>query len=203
MFQMNKLIILLNILWFLRGSFCRLQMEHITVGKWTYGHADIRVFAATNRYKIVIGSFCSIAVGMTVLLEIGHHHDWITTFPFGHIHKCEFSKHGGKDHPCGKGDVVIGNDVWFGINVTIMSGVHIGDGAVVAANSHVVSNVEPYSIIGGNPARLIRKRFSDSDIQRLLQIRWWDWEDARIDELSPLLCSSNLTSFFATVDSFV
>jgi hypothetical protein len=88
--------------------------------------------------------------------------------------------------------VCIGNDVWIGENVTIMSGVKIGDGAVLAANSHVVKDVLPYSIVGGNPATLIRMRFEDSIIEQLINLKWWDLEDAVINELSTILCSNNV-----------
>lgn len=80
-----------------------------------------------------------------------HRTDWLTTYPFGHIHKDIFTNFSGVGHPATKGSVVIGNDVWIGTNVTIMSGVSIGDGAVIANNSHVVKDVLPYSIVGGNP----------------------------------------------------
>jgi virginiamycin A acetyltransferase len=78
----------------------------------------------------------------------------------------------GYGHPGTKGNVIIGNDVWIGSNVTIMSGVTIGDGAVIANNSHVVKNVEPYTLVGGNPAKLIKYRFSKEQIEKLLKIKW-------------------------------
>jgi serine acetyltransferase len=77
-----------------------------------------------------------------------------------------------------------------------MSGVKIGDGAVIASNSHIVKNVDPYTVVGGNPGELIKKRFSDEDIERLLKLKWWDMEDDIINEISPLLCSSNLEELF-------
>src|SRR5690606_1387233 len=79
-----------------------------------------------------------------------------------------------------KGDTVIGNDVWIGQNVTIMPGIKIGDGAIIAANSTVVKNVEPYAIYGGNPAEFIKKRFRDETIQLLLKLKWWDWDEEKI-----------------------
>ncbi len=90
------------------------------------------------------------------------------------------------------GDVIIGNDVWIGDNVTIVSGVKIGDGVVIANNSHVVKDVEPYSLIGGNPAKLIKYRFDDKTIKFLLDLKWWDMEDSEIDKIIPILCSSNI-----------
>jgi virginiamycin A acetyltransferase len=98
-------------------------------------------------------------------------------------------------HPSTKGDVIIGNDVWIGANVTIMSGVTIGDGAVIANNSHVVKNVEPYSLVGGNPAKLIKYRFTPEQIEKLLKIKWWYWDDKKINKFTPLLCNDNIDKF--------
>jgi len=120
---------------------------------------------------------------------------WVTTYPFGHIHKNIFNNFNGAGHPATKGDVIIGNDVWIGANVTIMSGITIGDGSVIAANSHVVKNVEPYSLHGGNPAKLIKYRFSPEQIEKLLQIKWWYWDDHTINKFTPLLCNNNIDEF--------
>jgi len=132
-----------------------------------------------------------------LVLYLGGNHrtDWITTFPFGHIHKDIFTTFDGVGHPATKGDIVIGNDVWIGNNVTIMSGVRIGDGAVIACNSHVVKDVEPYSLTGGNPARHIKFRFTPEQISKLLEISWWNWEDAKINKYVPLLCSGKVDEF--------
>lgn len=93
-----------------------------------------------------------------------------------------------------KGDTVIGNDVWIGQNAVILPGVHIGDGVIIGANSVVGSNVEPYTIVCGNPARQIRKRFDDNLIELLLQLKWWDMDVAEINALIPVLTSSDLSS---------
>ena len=88
---------------------------------------------------------------------------------------CSLPKY--QEHTCTtRGDVIIGNDVWIADNVTIMSGVRIGDGAVIACNSHVVKDVEPYSIVGGNPAKFIKHRFTQEQIECLLKIKWWNWD---------------------------
>jgi len=94
-----------------------------------------------------------------------------------------------------KGDVIIGNDVWVASYTTIMSGVTIGDGAVIANNSHVVKNVEPYSLVGGNPAKFIKYRFTEEQIKKLLEIKWWDWTDEKINAFAPLLVDSNIDKF--------
>ena len=111
------------------------------------------------------------------------------------IHQTTFDQFNGEGHPATKGNVTIGNDVWIGNNVTIMSGVTIGDGVVIANNSHVVKNVEPYSLVGGNPALCVKKRFTSEQIQQLLDIKWWYWDDAKINTFTPLLCNGNIDAF--------
>lgn len=91
--------------------------------------------------------------------------------------------------------MTIGNDVWIGSNVTIMSGVTIGDGAAIAANSTVTRDVDPYAIVAGNPARLLRRRFDPETIERLLEVAWWNWSDERIEENIELLCSPEVGRF--------
>tara|TARA_B100000401_G_scaffold438442_1_gene387170 strand:- start:13784 stop:14305 length:522 start_codon:yes stop_codon:yes gene_type:complete len=165
----------------------------MSFGKYTYGKPNI--IWKSNNSKLVVGNFCSIANNCNIYLGGNHRTDWVSTYPFGHIHKNIFNSFNGDGHPSTKGDVVIGNDVWIGGNVTIMSGVTIGDGVVIAHNSHVVKNAEPYSIIGGNPAKLIRKRFTKEQIDKLLEIKWWDWNDIKINEFAPLLCNQNIDNF--------
>lgn len=166
----------------------------MTVGKYTYGH-DLIKQDQPKYGDLIIGAFCSIGAGLRVLC-CGHRVDWTTTYPFGHVFQSVFSSFDGRGHPSTKGSVVIGNDVWIGNDATIMSGVHVGDGAVIAANAHVVKDVEPYAVVGGNPARTIRKRFSDQDIARLLRLGWWNMSDNVINEIAPLLCSTDLEALF-------
>ena len=161
----------------------------------TYGNENIQTHSWGEGSKLVVGNFCSIASNVNIYLGGNHRIDWVTTFPFGHIHHQTFNKFNGVGHPATKGDVVIGNDVWIGANVTIMSGVTIGDGVVIANNSHVVKNVEPYSLVGGNPAKLIKYRFTPEQIEKLLEIKWWFWEDSKINEYTPLLCNENIDEF--------
>ncbi len=165
----------------------------MSFGKYTYGTPNI--YYKNDNAKLVIGNFCSIARNVDIYLGGNHRTDWVTTYPFGHIHQNTFNNFNGDGHPSTKGDVIIGNDVWIGSNVTIMSGVTIGDGVVIANNSHVVKNVEPYSLVGGNPAKLIKYRFTPEQIDKLLEIKWWYWDDNKINNFTPLMCNNNIDEF--------
>lgn len=165
------------------------------IGKYTYNTHNIKIYYGDSGATLTLGNFCSIAQNITIYLGGNHRSDWVTTFPFGHIFHKEFDNFNGVGHPATKGDVVIGNDVWIGSDVTIMSGVTIGDGAIIANNSHIVKNIEPYSIVGGNPGKLIRYRFTPEQIEKLLQIQWWNWEDSKINRFTPLLCNPNIDDF--------
>lgn len=161
------------------------------VGKYTYGAP--RVVFPTGRLKI--GSFCSIAWDVTIYLGGNHRTDWFALYPFGGPRWPEAD--GLHDVLRGKGDVTIGSDVWIGSNVIVMSGVTIGDGAVVATGSVVTADVPPFTIVGGNPARPIRKRFDDDVIEKLLELRWWDWPDEKIRANIHVLCGSDRERLFA------
>ena len=165
---MNEINSILEIRYFSVGN------SEITVGRFSYGIENISVMQWGEGACLKIGSFCSISTNVKVFLGGNHRIDWITTFPFGHIFVDELGGGDIQGHPSTNGDVVIGNDVWLGHGVTIMSGVSIGDGAVVAANSHVVNNVPPYCIVGGNPAKEIKYRFNLEIRQLLLELSWWD-----------------------------
>lgn len=153
--------------------------------------ASVRRFNNTAG-RLVIGKFCSIADRLQVFLGGNHRTDWATTYPFGKVYT-EVEALGPfpdvTDSQPTNGDVIIGNDVWIGSNVTIMSGVHIGDGAVVGANSHVTRDVEPYWIVGGNPAELIRPRFDNAEVvARLRDLQWWNLPIETIKRIAPELC---------------
>ncbi|RRQ29136.1 CatB-related O-acetyltransferase [Rhodococcus sp. Eu-32] len=149
----------------------------VEMGAHSYGIPEVRLYD-NDPTRLRIGRYCSIAAGVNILLGGNHPTDRLTTFPIRH--KLGLPGAGTDGYPCSKGDVVIGNDVWIGFGATIVSGVHIGDGAIVAAGSIVVRSVEPYSIVAGNPATLVRKRFDDDVIARLRALRWWDWDDDRV-----------------------
>ena len=132
--------------------------------------------------KLIIGKYCSIASGAKFMMSgnQGHRHDWIATYPLDII---EDKKSPGKKLPAGflkKGDTIIGNDVWIGFEALIMPGVKIADGAIIAARAVVTKDVKAYEIVGGNPARLIRKRFTEQQTKKLLEIQWWNWSEQEI-----------------------
>lgn len=161
-----------------------------SIGEFTYG--EPRILFPNKQANLKIGKFCSIAHGVTIFLGGNHRLDWISTYPFSEIFKNEDAFVKQEGHPATKGDVIIGHDVWIGFNVTILSGVTIGNGAVIAAESVVSKDVGPYEVWGGNPARLIKKRFSEDKIEMLQGLGWWNWPIDRIKEASHLLCGVSI-----------
>lgn len=170
--------------------------EGFEIGKWTYGLPTVKNWGEGATLRI--GKFCSIAEGVLIFLGGEHRVDWVTTYPFSVLWP---EGKGFSGHPRSKGDVSIGNDVWIGHGAVILSGVTIGSGAVIGACSVVSSNVGPYEIVAGNPARHIRFRFSDATIQRLCQLAWWDWPESRVEAALPLLLSGDVAEFFSAVDA--
>lgn len=157
------------------------------IGEYTYGAPRV-VFPDG---KLRIGKFCSIAWNVTIYLGGNHRVDWFATFPFPSRPDRFPSAQGIDGFLDTRGDVTIGNDVWIGSDVIILSGVTIGDGAVIGAGSVVAADVEPYTIVAGNPARVVKKRFSDDVIVRLAEIKWWDWPCDKIDRNLRALCSGD------------
>src|SRR5205823_1747763 len=139
-----------------------------------------------------IGKFCSIADDVIIFLRADHHVDWVTTYPFNVLWP-EAAHHTG--HPTSKGPIEIGNDVWIGQGSYLLSGIRVGNGAVIGAGSVVTRDVPSYGIMAGNPARLIRHRFTPDEIAVLEQIRWWDWPLEQIREALPLLLSDRIVEF--------
>lgn len=167
------------------------RYPNYTIGDGSYGIP--KVFDWHEGTSLHIGSFCSIADNVRIYLGGNHIPDWVSTYPFpayieeaSHITTTESSK----------GDVIIGSDVWIAANAVILSGVTIGHGAIIANSAIVTKDVEPYSIVGGNPARLIKYRFEESARRRLMEIAWWKWPLEEIFSISPLLCSKDLDPFF-------
>ena len=167
-------------------------LAQYAIGEWTYGLP--KVFDWGEGATLKIGRFCSISDDVTIMLGGEHRVDWVTTYPFNKV----FSKAAGfTGHPRSRGDVIIGNDVWIAQGSLILSGVTIGDGAVIGADSVVTKNVPPYAIVAGNPAHLIRYRFDEATIAALQRIAWWNWPLTQIEEAWPLLLSPDIGSFIA------
>lgn len=143
--------------------------------------------------KLIIGKFCSIAAGVTFIMNGGNHRtDWLTNYPFpvfGHGWEVAMPE----EWP-DKGDTVIGNDVWIGYGATIMPGVHVGDGAIIAAQSVVTKSVPPYAVVGGNPAHEIRQRFDDATVQALTDIQWWHWDIETITRNLKAICGADVNA---------
>ncbi len=188
---------------------------NISVGDYTYydDPVDPAGFEKNNVLfnwpefgdRLIIGKFCSIACGTQFIMGPANHRtSSVTTYPFAvfggewaervpsHLSQLPF-----------KGDIIVGNDVWIGRNSVILPGVTIGDGAIVAAHSVVARDVEPYTVVGGNPARFLKKRFREELIQFLLQLRWWDFPPEKLVEILPLLCDTDLERAEKKLESFL
>jgi len=176
---------------------------NIVVGRFSYysGYYHGHSFEDCARYllpdegvdRLIVGSFCSIGSGAAFIMagNQGHRHDWISSFPFYWMPEVPaFAEAENGYRPAG--DTVIGNDVWIGSEAVIMPGVTVGDGAVIGTRALVTRDVEPYAIVGGNPAKPIRKRFDDRQIALLLEMRWWEWDDAALAGAMPLLTSGDI-----------
>ncbi|WP_298805645.1 CatB-related O-acetyltransferase [uncultured Lentibacter sp.] len=159
----------------------------VSVGRFTYGTGNLILKEWGEGTSLTIGSFCSLASDITILLGGNHRLDWATTYPFGLKYVNELLPRAQNTAAATKGDVSIGHDVWIGMNVTIMSGVTIGNGAVIAAGSVVSKDVGRYEVWGGNPARLLKLRFSEAIIEQLDDLRWWDRDLETVRKIAPLL----------------
>jgi len=170
---------------------------NIIVGDFTYFADKDFEKHVTHHYdfigdKLIIGKFCQIAAGIEFIMNGANHQmNAVSTYPFYIFGTWEQSAPDKKDLPL-KGDTIIGNDVWIGQNVTILPGVHIGDGVIIGANSVVGNNVEPYTIIAGNPAKKIRKRLAPELIEIMEKLKWWDKSIEEINSLIPILTCSDL-----------
>ena len=181
---------------------------NIVVGRYSYysGYYHGHSFDDCARYlfpdrndvdKLIIGSFSSIGTGAAFIMagNQGHRSEWISTFPFFFMNE-EPAFAGATNGYQPAGDTVIGNDVWIGAEAIFMPGVRVGDGAVIASRAVVTKAVEPYTIVGGNPAKPIRKRFSEADIAKLLEMQWWTWPLEQLKTALPLLCSGDVGALY-------
>ena len=174
-----------------------IKNPQIIVGDFTYiadsdFESHVTHLYEWNGDRLIIGKFCQIAAGVEFVMNGANHQmNAVSTFPFFTLEGWNASAPQKSDMPL-KGDTVIGNDVWIGQNATIMPGVHIGDGAIIGTNSLVSKDVEPYTIVAGNPIRVIRKRFDDELIDLLERFKWWDKSIEEINNLIPLLSNGDL-----------
>ena len=165
--------------------------HRVLIGSHTYGVslANILLFKASD--SVTIGNYSSFARGVLIIASGEHNYKSVSNYPF----YAHYLDRGVEIDTFSKGEVVIGSDVWVGANSIILSGVIIGDGAVVAAGSVVVKDVQPYSIVGGVPAKLIKYRFCPETISRFLKIKWWNWSSEDIELF--------VDDFYLSVDDFL
>ena len=185
-----------------------IRNPNIVVGDFTYIADSEFESHVTHHYewngdKLIIGKFCQIAAGVEFVMNGANHQmNAVSTFPFYTLEGWDMNPPAMADLPF-KGDTVIGNDVWIGQNAVILPGVHIGDGAIIGANSVVGGEVSPYAIVIGNPARELRKRFDDELIHLMLKLRWWDKSIEEIDTLIPILSCGDLEKAKAEITALL
>lgn len=150
-----------------------------------------------SKVKLVIGKFCAIAAETRFIMTGDHKLDAVSTYPFPVFKRGWESAFNIAELPV-KGDIIVGNDVWFGYDSMIKGGVKIGDGAIIATRAVVVKDVPPYSIVGGNPAKVVKMRFDDKTIERLLQIAWWNWDIEKINHNLKLICHLDIDALEKT-----
>ena len=174
-----------------------LTNPNIVAGDFSYYAGENFEAQVTHHYpwlgdKLLIGKFCQIGAGVEFVMNGANHQmNAASTYPFYTMEGWHQSPPAEADLPL-RGDTVVGNDVWIGQNATILPGVHIGDGAIIGLGSVVGSDVSPYTVVAGDPAKPIRKRFDDELIALLEAVRWWDLPIPEIDALIPILTSSDL-----------
>lgn len=174
-----------------------IKSANIIVGDFTYIADSDFESHVTHHYerigdKLEIGKYCQIAQGVEFIMNgANHKFDCASTYPFFTFEDWEAPAPSLNDLPV-KGDTLIGNDVWIGQNAVILPGVKIGDGAIIGANSVVGRDVEPYTVVVGNPARPIKKRFDTELIDLLLRFKWWDKSPEEVKTLIPLLTSADI-----------
>ena len=167
----------------------------LEIGKHTYGKIIVDAYEGSES-KITIGKYCSISRDVRFINGGIHPIDWVSLYPFRIKWKMEGALADGM--PASKGPIEVMNDVWIGTGSTILSGVTIGNGAIIMAGSIVTKDVPAFTIVGGIPAKPVKKRFSDQEIQALEEIKWWDWSEEKIKENVELLSATDLTKFIET-----
>jgi acetyltransferase-like isoleucine patch superfamily enzyme len=192
----------------IRATLARRRFEQVrregivAMGVGSYGLPAIKVWR--NRQgralggRVTIGAYVSIGDGVEIFTGGNHRTDWVTTYPVRTMLNLPGADDDG--HPASRGDVRVGNDVWIGAGAVIMSGVTIGDGAVIGARAVVARDVRPYAVVVGNPAREVRRRFSDSQVDALTRISWWNWPPEAVRDRAEALCSPDIDGFIRAFD---
>ena len=168
------------------------KKELVSIGKHTYGKFFVDSYEGSEA-KLTIGKYCSISLDVRFITGGIHPVDWVSLYPFRIKWGLEGLLQDGM--PATKGPIIVENDVWIGTKATILSGVVIGNGAIVMAGAVVTKDVAPYSIVGGIPAKEVKKRFSEEVISKMLQIKWWEWEEKKIQANVDLISSIQVESF--------
>lgn len=166
------------------------QFSRYQIGEGTYGSPAVLAWGTETTLQI--GNYCSLAEGVVIMLGGEHRLDWVSAYPFNRFMPSASHITG---HPHSKGDVVIGNDVWIGREALLLSGIKVGDGAVIGARAVVSKDVAPYSIVAGNPARHIRYRFEPEIIARLEGLAWWNWPVEEIEKAVPFIMNADIQGF--------
>lgn len=168
-----------------------------SIGRHTYGAFTVRT-GPGERGRVRIGAYCSIAEQVEFAVGGNHRVDWVSTYPF----RVRLGLPGAftDGHPRPERDIEVGNDVWIGAQALILAGVRIGDGAVIGARAVVTRDVRPYAIVAGVPARELRRRFSDRQVQALLEARWWEWPEETVRSHVDLLCSPDVDGLLAAAE---
>lgn len=163
----------------------------------TYFDRHVNIITWSDQYRVRLGKYNSIGRDCNFFLHANHRPDWVTTTSqlLGPVTPQIADMHMKMGHPSCKGDIIVENDVWIGATSTIMSGIKISNGAVVAGGSVVTKDVPPYAIVAGNPAKVVKYRFTEEQIEKLLKISWWNWEEQKIKENSMLLWSDDIDEF--------
>ena len=170
-------------------------MNNCKVGDYTYISGNDGGGIVSGFHNVSIGKYCSLATNIEIITASSHHKDFVSIFPFYSMpNSFCYNKKKSKEFTNIK-PVKIGNDVWVGSNVTILGGIEVGDGSIIAAGAVVTKNVEPYSIVGGCPAKLIKCRFEKEIADKLLKMRWWDWPEKKIRQNMNLIMSDNIEKF--------
>jgi len=163
----------------------------------TYFDRHVNIISWSDKYHVHLGKYNSIGRDCNFFLHANHRADWVTTSSqlWGPVTPEIADMHMEMGHPTCKGDIHVGNDVWIGATSTIMSGITIGDGAIIGAGSMVTKDVPPFAIVVGNPGKIVKYRFTEEQIESLLKIAWWDWEEDKIKDNAQLMWSSNINNF--------